>query len=236
MRPPSSFVMTTGWPPSITATTEFVVPRSMPMIFPEAAIPKPLPARCARGAPAGPCRMAQSWGRQAPLSTVVEAERGTEPDAHLPALLDEQSLAAPGRRPRPAPGSPPRAGPGAARATPLRPVTQAPVTSAPFRSTRTVAGSTAPSGSKRARSSMPSTPTRCSGSGDCDLDHRAADGQPDAPGRSAPAARPRRRRAATALPHSWLLSAAPRGERPGGGRCHSRRCLAQPSAARGKGH
>ncbi len=33
MREPSSFVMTTGSLPSITATTEFVVPRSMPMIF-----------------------------------------------------------------------------------------------------------------------------------------------------------------------------------------------------------
>src|SRR5512145_2274479 len=38
VRPPSSFVMTTGWPPSITATTEFVVPRSIPMILPESAI------------------------------------------------------------------------------------------------------------------------------------------------------------------------------------------------------
>src|SRR5687767_2998459 len=32
-RPPSAFGMTTGSPPSITATTEFVVPRSIPMIF-----------------------------------------------------------------------------------------------------------------------------------------------------------------------------------------------------------
>src|SRR4051812_5421701 len=32
-RPPSGFVMTTGSPPSMTATTEFVVPRSMPMIL-----------------------------------------------------------------------------------------------------------------------------------------------------------------------------------------------------------
>src|SRR3990170_2293759 len=34
MRPPSAFVMTWGSPPSMTATTEFVVPRSMPMILP----------------------------------------------------------------------------------------------------------------------------------------------------------------------------------------------------------
>src|SRR5262245_43726222 len=32
VRPPSRFGMTTGWPPSITATTELVVPRSMPTI------------------------------------------------------------------------------------------------------------------------------------------------------------------------------------------------------------
>src|SRR5574341_1389991 len=33
VRPPSELGMTTGSPPSITATTELVVPRSMPMIF-----------------------------------------------------------------------------------------------------------------------------------------------------------------------------------------------------------
>src|SRR5262245_28014726 len=32
-RPPSGFVMTTGSPPSMTATTELVVPRSIPMIL-----------------------------------------------------------------------------------------------------------------------------------------------------------------------------------------------------------
>src|SRR6187549_3758915 len=32
-RPPSGLVMTTGSPPSMTATTELVVPRSMPMIL-----------------------------------------------------------------------------------------------------------------------------------------------------------------------------------------------------------
>ena len=34
VRPPSAEAMTVGSPPSMTATTEFVVPRSMPMIFP----------------------------------------------------------------------------------------------------------------------------------------------------------------------------------------------------------
>src|ERR1041384_486127 len=33
VRPPSALGMTTGSPPSMTATTELVVPRSMPMIF-----------------------------------------------------------------------------------------------------------------------------------------------------------------------------------------------------------
>jgi hypothetical protein len=33
VRPPSAFGITTGSPPSITATTEFVVPRSIPMTF-----------------------------------------------------------------------------------------------------------------------------------------------------------------------------------------------------------
>ena len=33
VRPPSSLGITLGSPPSMTATTEFVVPRSMPMIF-----------------------------------------------------------------------------------------------------------------------------------------------------------------------------------------------------------
>ena len=32
-RPPSELVMTTGSPPSMTATTELVVPRSIPMIL-----------------------------------------------------------------------------------------------------------------------------------------------------------------------------------------------------------
>ncbi len=34
IRPPSALVMTCGSPPSMAATTEFVVPRSMPMILP----------------------------------------------------------------------------------------------------------------------------------------------------------------------------------------------------------
>src|SRR5512143_3419116 len=33
VRPPSAVGMTTGSPPSMTATTELVVPRSIPMIF-----------------------------------------------------------------------------------------------------------------------------------------------------------------------------------------------------------
>jgi hypothetical protein len=37
-RPPSAVVMTVGWPPSMTATTLLVVPRSIPMIFPIAML------------------------------------------------------------------------------------------------------------------------------------------------------------------------------------------------------
>ena len=40
MRPPSALGMTVGSPPSMTATTEFVVPRSMPMILPIGAAPE----------------------------------------------------------------------------------------------------------------------------------------------------------------------------------------------------
>ena len=39
VRPPSEFSMTFGWPPSMMATQLFVVPRSIPMIF-------PMPAPC----------------------------------------------------------------------------------------------------------------------------------------------------------------------------------------------
>ena len=34
VRKPSAFVITFGWPPSIAATTEFVVPKSIPTTFP----------------------------------------------------------------------------------------------------------------------------------------------------------------------------------------------------------
>jgi hypothetical protein len=46
VRPPSALGMTVGSPPSITATTEFVVPRSMPMILPMTSCSScsPLPA------------------------------------------------------------------------------------------------------------------------------------------------------------------------------------------------
>jgi hypothetical protein len=37
VRPPSAFGMTVGSPPSITATQELVVPRSIPIVF---AMPK----------------------------------------------------------------------------------------------------------------------------------------------------------------------------------------------------
>src|SRR6478752_1537362 len=45
VRPPSADEMTVGSPPSITATTEFVVPRSMPMILPMSVV-APCLAEC----------------------------------------------------------------------------------------------------------------------------------------------------------------------------------------------
>src|SRR5689334_14904903 len=53
VRPPSALGITTGWPPSITHTTELVVPRSMPMILlwllmgVRAPFPNAVPARLA---------------------------------------------------------------------------------------------------------------------------------------------------------------------------------------------
>ena len=44
IRLPSGLVMTTGSPPSITATTEFVVPRSIPIIL-LMSVPRVLPVR-----------------------------------------------------------------------------------------------------------------------------------------------------------------------------------------------
>ena len=40
VRWPSAFWMTTGWEPSMTATQELVVPRSMPMILPMRLTPR----------------------------------------------------------------------------------------------------------------------------------------------------------------------------------------------------
>ena len=48
VRPPSALGMTTGSPPSMTATTEFVVPRSMPMILPMSRVLSCLTGRMAR--------------------------------------------------------------------------------------------------------------------------------------------------------------------------------------------
>src|SRR6202023_1373898 len=52
VRPPSSLAMTLGSPPSMTATTEFVVPRSMPIVLPTLVTSRGWPAeigtRCCR--------------------------------------------------------------------------------------------------------------------------------------------------------------------------------------------
>src|ERR1700733_5629745 len=47
VRPPSSLGITLGSPPSITATTEFVVPKSIPIIFAIASLLLPAQSSCA---------------------------------------------------------------------------------------------------------------------------------------------------------------------------------------------
>src|SRR5271166_580987 len=45
VRPPSSLGMTLGSPPSMTATTELVVPKSIPIIFPMQHLPEGISVR-----------------------------------------------------------------------------------------------------------------------------------------------------------------------------------------------
>ena len=55
VRPPSAFSSTVGSPPSITATQELVVPRSMPIVLPTCCVPpgvsliKPKKSKCEYG-------------------------------------------------------------------------------------------------------------------------------------------------------------------------------------------
>src|ERR1700691_1380430 len=62
VRPPSSLGMTLGSPPSITATTEFVVPKSIPIIFAIASLL--LHAQCSN--------VRDSWSRVALESIAVK--------------------------------------------------------------------------------------------------------------------------------------------------------------------
>src|SRR3954467_7478465 len=68
VRPPSAFGMTTGSPPSMTATTELVVPRSMPMIL-EAMI---TPAEIVGG---GACQIGYSRGFAGQVKQVAYRSR-----------------------------------------------------------------------------------------------------------------------------------------------------------------
>ena len=67
VRPPSALGMTTGSPPSITATTELVVPRSMPMTF---AMPAPLSVWCGNAA-GGECNRRTGENRRFHAKTAV---------------------------------------------------------------------------------------------------------------------------------------------------------------------
>jgi hypothetical protein len=95
VRPPSAFGITTGSPPSITATTEFVVPRSMPMTFAMLS-PFPVFARAVRpGAPSS---------RNATISAHVTRRRATHMPPSAPFMAGTPAVIRQG----PAPAQPPR--------------------------------------------------------------------------------------------------------------------------------
>src|SRR5262245_26061833 len=86
VRPPSSLAITVGWPPSMTATTELVVPRSIPMILPDLGIW--LPALPAAG------RYASS-GKRRPRADLVKRPRGVGRGAWPFGLIPRTSFSAP---------------------------------------------------------------------------------------------------------------------------------------------
>src|SRR5690606_25249601 len=113
VRSPSLFSMTFGLPPSMTATHEFVVPKSMPITRPMSQCSKLIAFRRAPAHslsrssspppgfdPAGPCR--PKWGMEgiiqggAPLTALrnEHAGRAQHPVVHLVALLDDLGDAA----------------------------------------------------------------------------------------------------------------------------------------------
>src|SRR4051794_28103593 len=73
VRPPSADAMTVGSPPSMTATTEFVVPRSMPMILP-----------MGRVAPSSALVSGQGFGRTAWFDRVGGVSGGSDRDEGRP--------------------------------------------------------------------------------------------------------------------------------------------------------
>src|SRR3954468_1546856 len=73
VRPPSADAMTVGSPPSMTATTEFVVPRSMPMILPMGG-----------DAPSSALVSGQGFGRTAGFDRIGGVSRGGDRDEGRP--------------------------------------------------------------------------------------------------------------------------------------------------------
>src|SRR3954451_18286876 len=73
VRPPSADAMTVGSPPSMTATTEFVVPRSMPMILP-----------MGRVAPSSALVSGQGFGRTAWFDRIGGVSGGGDRDEGRP--------------------------------------------------------------------------------------------------------------------------------------------------------
>src|SRR5436190_4779646 len=83
VRPPSADAMTVGSPPSMTATTEFVVPRSMPMILPMGG-----------DAPSSALGSGQGFGRTAGFDRISGVSRGRDGDEGRPDHAVPQPVAA----------------------------------------------------------------------------------------------------------------------------------------------
>jgi hypothetical protein len=98
VRPPSAFSMTRGLPPSMTATQEFVVPRSIPMILPIVCLL--LRPACDRDYVVLCCDMGASRVLFKALDTTAARRRKCLSAARqLPAALLTMTMAGRSRRP-----------------------------------------------------------------------------------------------------------------------------------------
>ena len=98
VRPPSADAMTVGSPPSMTATTEFVVPRSMPMILP--MVRGCSLVRVGLGCSGWSVRWVVGWSRVAATATRRRAEDAVAQAVAAAELVDDLAVRAgpcPGR-------------------------------------------------------------------------------------------------------------------------------------------